>query len=435
MRYDISKASAPSMPKLGKGTECIKILLSQVSKDIREPLVPMLFPPLGAHLSGAEFQYPDLSFKEPCGLMANLVAESGGNKGQFSRLVEAICRDFRQHDDAELKKLVEWQKQVKTKGANKEKPVRPDVAFWFPPSDVTNPAFIQNAMACEMLGERTQYINMPEVEMADRMCGGHRQISQMLRNIYDRQRAGALRATADGVTGNPILRANLTISATPFSTRKFYKYDLFNGTFGRMVFSYKPRTSRDGRIPRQGKYTDEFYRQLDEYLLRLEACKGRFIIRPLNKLTDHLADEMAQLADLTDDDVLWDMSKRALVSGWKAGCILWALNNQTWTKSMGDLVEWLVYHDIWSKLQVFGDMLKGGDPSTGGTNKGGIKNMLEDLRDTFNEAELEALRTSIGKSKEGTKALLRVWKNRKFIDFNEQTGLYTKTPFYLNRKT
>ena len=39
-----------------------------------------------------------------------------------------------------------------------------------------------------------------EVEMADRMCGGHKQISQMLRNIYDRQRAGALRATADGIT-------------------------------------------------------------------------------------------------------------------------------------------------------------------------------------------------------------------------------------------
>ena len=159
--------------------------------------------------------------------MANLVAESGGNKGQFSRLVEAICRDFRQHDDAELKKLVEWQKTVKTKGANKEKPARPDVAFWFPPADVTNPAFIQNAMALEMLGDRTQYINMPEVEMADRMCGGHRQVSQMLRNIYDRQRAGALRATADGVTGNPLLRANLTISSTPFQRRSPLKPTVF----------------------------------------------------------------------------------------------------------------------------------------------------------------------------------------------------------------
>ncbi len=44
MRYDISKPSAPKMPKLGKGTECIKLLLSQASKDMHEPPVPMFFP-------------------------------------------------------------------------------------------------------------------------------------------------------------------------------------------------------------------------------------------------------------------------------------------------------------------------------------------------------------------------------------------------------
>ena len=44
MRYDISKASAPKMPALGRGTKCIKILLSQVSKDNYEPFVPMFFP-------------------------------------------------------------------------------------------------------------------------------------------------------------------------------------------------------------------------------------------------------------------------------------------------------------------------------------------------------------------------------------------------------
>ena len=55
---------------------------------------PHVFPVLGAHLSGAEFQYPDLTWKETCGQMANLVADTGGNKGQLSLLVEAICRDF-----------------------------------------------------------------------------------------------------------------------------------------------------------------------------------------------------------------------------------------------------------------------------------------------------------------------------------------------------
>ena len=95
MKHDITKPKAPKMPNLGNSTECIKILLSQASKDMHEALVPMFFPVLGAHLSGAEFQYPDLTWKETCGQMANLVADSGGNKGQLSNLVEAICRDFR----------------------------------------------------------------------------------------------------------------------------------------------------------------------------------------------------------------------------------------------------------------------------------------------------------------------------------------------------
>ena len=431
MKYDITKSAAPKMPKLGKGTECIQLLLSQVSKDMHEPLVPILFPILGAQVSETEFQYPDLSWKELCGMMGNLVADSGCNKGQLSNLVEAICRNFRNHDDKELEKLVEWQKQIKSKSANKEKPVRPDVSFWFPPCDVTNAAFIQNAMACEKLGERTQYLNMPEVEMADRMCGGHKQISQMLRNIYDRQRSGALRATADGVTGNPVLRTNITISSTPFATRKFYKSELFNGTFGRMVFSYKARQGREGKIPRQGKYDDTFYQKLDEYLVKLSICKGRFIIKPLNKLADHLAADMASLADLTDDDVLWDISKRSIVSAWKAGCLLWVLNNQTWTKSMGELVEWMVYHDLWSKMQIFADMLSQEADSVSEAQRRGPKNLLEDLPDSFNESQLEALRLSLGKSKEGTKNQLYKWVFRKFITFSNQTGLYSKTQEYL----
>ena len=431
MRYDISKATAPAMPTLGKGTECIKLLLSQASKDMFEPLVPMFFPVFGAHISGAEFQYPDLSWKELCGQMANLVAHSGDNKGQLSTLAKAICRDFSLHDESETRKLLEWQKQKQTKGANKDKPDRPDVAFRFPPSNTTNAAFIQNAMALEAQGGLTQYFNLPEVEMADRLCGGHKQVSVLLRNVYDRDKAGALRATADGITGNPTIRACFTVSSNPTSTRQFYKYELTNGTFGRMVFSYKPRTSRSGRIPRQGKYSDEFYQKLDVYLTRLSICKGRYIIRQLNKLIDRLAQDMCTLADLADDDLLFEISHRSLVSAWKAGCVLWVLNNQTWTKSMGEVVEWLVYHDLWSKMQLFSDMLGKDADTMSEAQRRGPKNMLDSLPDTFNEAQLEALRTSLDKSKEGTKGQLAKWVFRKFIEYSAQTGLYSKTQAYL----
>ena len=431
MKYNISNSKAPSMPTLGRGTECIRFLLSQASKDMHEPLVPMLFPSLGAHISGAEFQYPDRSWKELCGQMANLVGDSGCNKGQLTDLVKAICRDFTIHDDADLKKLAEWAKVYHSKGNSKDKPVRPTIGLWFPPSDTTNAAFIQNAMALEELGGRTQYFNLPEVEMADKLCGSHKNVSQMIRNIFDKARSGALRATADGISGNPVLRACITLSSVPVTARNFYKYELFNGTFGRMVFSYKPRSGREGKIPRVGEYSDEFLKKLDEYLVRLDLCKGRYVIRPLNKLIDQLAADMATLADLADDDVLWDVSKRSLVSAWKAGCVLWALNNQTWTKAIGELVEWLVYHDLWSKMQIFADMLGKDADVISEAQRRGPKNMLDSLPANFNEAQLEALRVELGKSKEGTNGQLRKWLHRGFITYSNQTGLYTKTDEYL----
>lgn len=48
---------------------------------------PMLFPILGAHVSGAEFMYPDKSWKETSGMLANFVADSGAGKGLLSSIV------------------------------------------------------------------------------------------------------------------------------------------------------------------------------------------------------------------------------------------------------------------------------------------------------------------------------------------------------------
>ena len=67
--------------------------------------------------------------------------------------------------------------------------------------------------------------------------------------------------------------------------------------------------------------------------------------------------------------------------------------------------------------------------------KRGPKNFLQELPNPFNEIQLEALRVSHGKSKEGTKHQISVWSNRGFIEYSAQTGLYTKTELYLKGKS
>lgn len=332
-----------------------------------------------------------------------------------------------------MNELVEWQRKVKTLGSNKEKPARPEIALWMPPADVTHPAFLQNAMALEKQGGRAQCLNMPELDMANSLCGGHKKVTQMMRNIYDRQRTGALRATADGVTGNPLMRVNITFSSTPQASRRFFRDCIHDGTFGRIVISYKPRGARDGRIPRQGEYDEKFLQELDSYLLRLSQARGRFIIDPLNRLADRLAQEMANVADLTDDDDVWDISKRAITSAWKAGCVMWLLNGQVWTKAMADMVEWLVYHDMWSKLQLFADLISKNHDVERETQSKAPKILLNELPDTFSRMQLLALRQTMQMSEEGTDRQLRVWVFRGFITLNKETGMYQKTESFLKR--
>ena len=122
MKYDITKSTAPVMPNLGKGIECFKLLLSQASEDMHEPLVPMSMPALSAHLSEVEFMYSDNKYYELCGQMGHLIGPSGIGKDQLHDLIEAIMRSFRDHDEIEYQKLQDWSRQKTTKGSNKDKP-------------------------------------------------------------------------------------------------------------------------------------------------------------------------------------------------------------------------------------------------------------------------------------------------------------------------
>ena len=86
---------------------------------------------------------------------------------------------------------------------------------------------------------------------------------------------------------------------------------------------------------------------------------------------------------------------------------------------MGSMVEWLVYHDMWSKMQIFSDLLSQDADPINAARRDGPKNMLDGLR------------LSLGKTKEGAKNQLYKWVFRQFVTYSAQTGLYTKTQEYL----
>ena len=60
MKYYINNKTAPNMPTLGKGTECIQIIPSQASETMFFLIIPMLITLLGTQVCVFKIQHPEL---------------------------------------------------------------------------------------------------------------------------------------------------------------------------------------------------------------------------------------------------------------------------------------------------------------------------------------------------------------------------------------
>ena len=439
MTYDIFSSNPPQEPSTGRGTEFLKFFTSKASAKMRQPLKPSAFPAVSAHIpSEVKMKYSDGKYYEiGAGQLSHLIGVSGIGKREQSHLVGATCRDFEAHDTAEYQRLALWSSQMKSRAANRAKPEKPsDIYFLYPPEDITKPAFAQNAQALEQNGGLTQYLNLSECEAACRIAGSKSQMSVLIRNAYDVERGGGqLRASESGISANPVIRLCMTMSSTPEVAQAFYKRDMRNGFFSRINIVYVPRGERIGKIPKQKDYDEDYLATMDMYLQKLKTAHGSFCVKQLNKVADQLAEEMVDLANLADSDDLFEISHRSIFSAWKKAAVLWLLNDQIYTRSIGEWMVYFCYYDLWARLQVFDQMISPGDVQTDNAHKRGQVNMLESLPDPFSEQQLENLRISLGKSKEGTKHQISVWTNRNFVAYSNQTGLYSKTEEYLKGKS
>ena len=438
MTYDIFSSDPPQEPSTGRGTEFLKFFTSKASAKMRQQLKPSAFPAVSAHIpSEVKMKYSDGKYYEiGAGQLSHLIGVSGIGKREQSHLVGATCRDFEAHDTAEFQRLALWSSQMKSRAANKAKPERPtDIYFLYPPEDITKPAFAQNCQALEQNGGLTQYINLSECEAATRIAGSKSQMSVLIRNAFDVERGGGqLRASESGISANPVIRLCMTMSSTPEVAQAFYKRDMRNGFFSRINIAYVPRGERIGKIPKQKDYDEDYLATMDMYLQKLKTAHGCFCVKQLNKVADQLAEEMVDLANLADSDDLFEISHRSIFSAWKKAAVLWLLNDQTYTRSIGEWMVYFCYYDLWARLQVFDQMISPGDVQSDNSHKRGQVNMLESLPNPFSEQQLENLRVSLGKSKEGTKHQISVWVNRNFVAFSNQTGMYSKTEEYLKSK-
>ena len=404
----------------------IELLTRHVPAHARAAVAHAVFPALGAHLGGVKFRYVD-NVEHEATFMCVLLAKMSSGKSAVNKPIEYLLADIVERDAENRRREQEWKNSLNTKGANKEKPKRPDdLCIQVLVSDMTNAAFVQRLADA---GEKFLYTSMDELELLDRLKTSARggQVSQIIRLAFDQGFYGQERVGSQSVTARVKVKWNWNASSTIQKGKWYFRDALTDGTLSRLnLCTMEP--AKTGEIPVYGTYDEAFAEELRPYIDRLNEAKGRIECTEAEALARKLLEENAERAALTDDEAYETLSYRANVIAYLKAMTLYIAHGG-WTEEIGEFVRWSEEYDLWCKMHFFGEQLRTEMNKENLIVSHGPRNMLEMLPTRFTREEVINIRRSQGKT-DSPKQLLCNWRKRGYIVQDEATGEYVKTEAY-----
>ena len=427
----------PAMPK--KLPPLIRLLTSR-TPDIYKPAVAhAVFPALASYLWRTRFLYVDNTLHEAT-LMNVLMAPTGAGKSCISEPINRILRNMRERDRENLRREKEWKQLVQAKGANKDKPQRPEgLVIQEIDPDMTNAAFVQRLADAE---ERFLYTKMNEIDQFDALKTSNRSKAQfqIMCLAFDHGNTyGQTRVGCGSVSERVSIRFNWNASTTIQKGRKYFNQVLTDGPVSRINFCTIPEREIGADMPVFGTYDAEFDEQLRPYIERLEKARGLVTCPKAEALSKRLIEGCADFAVLSGSRSYENLSFRANVIAYLKAMVLYIAGGEKWDKTLEDFITWSLHYDLWCKMNFFANDMDEAEIAMRRQGHRGPQNMLDLLPDEFTREEVHLLRQSQGITTGSTSKMLSNWKHRGYITLfsNSLPGsgeeLYRKTGLYLKR--
>ena len=419
----------PPMPK--KTPKLIELLISK-TPDIYKPAVANAsFPPLGTHLCDVRFRYTDNKEHEAT-LMNCLMAGTGSGKGCIDEPIDHIMADIKRRDEENTRRENEWKKDCQKKGANKDKMVRPEglVIQQIDP-DMTKPALVTRMDEAE---GHFVYVKLNELDLFEQLKGqtGKQHFQLMCLAFDPGAEYGQTRVGTQSVTARPKCRFNWNACTTIQKGRKFFSRVLTDGPISRINFCTIPEVEIGAEQPIYGIYDAEFDEQLKPYIDNLVSARGLIDCPQAFKLAKKMQEDCAEFARLSQDDIYWNLSHRAIVIAWLKACVLYVANGMKWEKSIEDFVKWSLDYDLWCKMQFFGEDIERATHDGDRIGTRGPRNLLELLPDEFTSEDAKRARLKQGMGTANTGKMISQWKTRGYI-LQLTVDSFKKSPKFINK--
>ena len=426
----------PEMPEVLP--PMIAHLVSHAPEHLHDVIAQGVFPALASHTCSVQFIALDGSKYDRAALFNICVAPQSIGKGSQDQPIAAIMKNIEERDAVSRRLQDEWRSKRRKNLAFDESAEKPDVVIQTIAEDITPACF--NDMR-RQAGENFLYLNCAELD--DLKHFGN--FGRMMRKAFDCSTWGQDRISAEAVTYRGPLYFCFNASCTSEKFYEFFKSDDFtNGTLGRTTLTTVIGNEPDGKRPQFKRYDDEYYHMLKPYIDHLDAAHGIVDCPEALRLCEQLDAECYELYQQTGDWEYHELSKRAVVIGYRKAMILYLANGMQWDATFDDFVRWTVKYDLYCKMLFMSkQMKKNNKKAVVAKRTRGRENMLQLLPDTFTYEQVVSVRESEGMStkKKTCDDQIRGWIDRGHIT---ETGpkmrskeifkqMYTKTDTYLSR--
>ncbi len=411
----LETAAPPAMPK--RLPKLVQLLTSKTPDCYKAAVAQAIFPPLATHLCKVSFRYTD-NVEHEATLMNVLMAGTGAGKGCIDEPIRHIMADIKRRDKENEEREREWKKEIQKKGANKDKPVRPEgLVIQIIDPDMTKPALVTRMEEAE---GHFVYVKLNELDLFEQLKGqtGKQHFQLMCLAFDPGAEYGQTRVGTQSVTARPQCRFNWNACTTILKGRRFFRNVLTDGPISRINFCTLPEEEIGSEQPVYGQYDEKFDEALKPYIDNLVAARGLIDCPQAYKLARKLQTECADFARLSQSEVYWNLSHRACVIAWLKACVLYVANGQKWERSIEDFVRWSLNADLWCKMHFFGEDIERatrGDDARIGTR--GPKNLLDYLPDEFTLADALRVRQREGKNSDIRKCrnMIYQWVSRGYV--------------------
>ena len=324
----------PAFPKDRQLPQLIRLITSRTPDVYKPAVADAAFPSLGTHLYSTRFKYTDRVEHEAT-LMNCLVAGSGTGKGCIDEPINHIMADIRERDALNEKREQDYKDECNSKGANKDKPTRPEgLIIQEIHGDMTNAALVTRLDEAE---GHFLYVKVNEIQMFDALKGngkaGH-QYMLMCLSFDPNNRYGQTRVGTQSVSKTVCVRFNWNACTTEHKVKQYFKSVVEDGPVQRINFSTIPEREIGAEQLVYGEYDASFDAELKPYIANLCAARGLIDCPEAFKLAKKLQKECQEIAVLSQSRVFDSLAHRACVIAWLKACVLFVANGYRWEKNI-----------------------------------------------------------------------------------------------------